>query len=155
MVIDFYNIRYTFFAFFSFFLFSKNIARIIYLYFVYVNREKIVFRLVTKDFTDIFRDFLSRNILFLDTYINANTCTVNKIFSCKKKKKKERREKNKRKRNNCKTSYDKIEKTKKLFYISIFKRYELFFIKMINLGRNKKVVRIMEISYRICLNNIL
>lgn len=46
-----------------------------YLYFVYVNREKIVFRLVTKDFTDIFRDFLSRNILFLDICTNANTCT--------------------------------------------------------------------------------
>lgn len=64
-----------------------------YLYFVYVNREKIVFRLVTKDFTDIFRDFLSRNILFLDTCTNANTYTINKIFSCKKKRKKKEEKK--------------------------------------------------------------
>lgn len=62
-----------------------------YLYFVYVNREKIVFRLVTKDFTDIFRDFLSRNILFLDTCTNANT--INKIFSYKKKKEKRKKRK--------------------------------------------------------------
>lgn len=37
----------------------------------------------------------------------------------------------------------------------IFKKYELFFTKMINLGENKKAVKIMEISCRICLNNIL
>lgn len=81
-----------------------------YLYFVYMNREKIVFRLVTKDFTDIFRDFLSRNILFLDTCTNANTCTINKIFSCKKKKKKERREKIKEKETIVKLHMTKLKR---------------------------------------------
>lgn len=108
MVIDFYSVRYIFFALFSFFLFSKNIARIMYLYWIFCTREQrenFVFRLVTKDFTDIFRDFLLRNILFLDTCTcNAENVSViwlqiGRIFSCKKKKEKERRKKSKRRRN--------------------------------------------------------
>lgn len=55
-----------------------------------MDKEK--FRLVTKDFTDIFRDFLLRNILFLDTCTcNAENVSViwlqfGRIFSCKKEK---------------------------------------------------------------------
>lgn len=41
-------------------------------------------------------------------------------FSCKKKKKKERREKNKRRRNNYKTSYDKIEKILRNYFIFLY-----------------------------------
>lgn len=55
-----------------------------------MDKEK--FRLVTKDFTDIFRDFLLRNILLLDTCTcNAENVSViwqqfGRIFSCKKEK---------------------------------------------------------------------